>query len=279
MTNPTLDAKASIPPTEETAPSVVTDTELPDGKDTLTKELVVSDREDESDYVPDCTSIHSVQYRVGNDEDWKFWFRTVGDKKCGNVRFQISEAYRDDSPDEIPGLVDIELSVCALRRLQKMLGEVCDETENGEAFPEEEGESEQVRISPKAYDNVKHDESYDKKPEETPEERYERAARDWEIASARLDRQWGLRTVAAQILATVITSLGAWWYCRHTGNYDVLWFFVEAWFAVMSLMLVFLMVVPATVDTIRKRRYLKGLKAEADKAAQTSFTVDAKEAA
>ena len=263
MTNPTLDAKATAVTNEEAAPSVVTDTELPDGKDTLTKEHVVSYRE-----VDGCD----------------FAFHAVGDKSSREVRLRgvtVWPDYVGEADPHADEVFDITLSIDALRRLTKMLDEVSDAADSGATDKLPAGKVESVRINrvrePDEDDTALSHVSFEDTAR--PEDKYERAAREWEIASARLDRQWGLRTVAAQILATVITSLGAWWYCRHTGNYEILWFFVEAWFAVMSLMLVFLMVVPAIVDTIRKRRYLKGLKAEADKAAQTSFTVDTKEAA
>lgn len=263
MTNPTLDAKATAVTNEEAAPSVVTDTELPDGKDTLTKE-------------------HVVSYREYDGCD--FAFHAIGDKASREVRLRGVTVWPDcfgDTDSHADEVFDITLSTDALRRLTKMLDEVSDGVDGDSKDERPAGKVESVRINrvrePDEDDTALSHVSFEDTAR--PEDKYERAAREWEIASARLDRQWGLRTVAAQILATVITSLGAWWYCRHTGNYEILWFFVEAWFAVMSLMLVFLMVVPAIVDTIRKRRYLKGLKAEADKAAQTSFTVDTKEAA
>lgn len=263
MTNPTLDAKATAVTNEESTPPIVTNTELPDGNASLIKE-------------------HVVSYREYDGCD--FAFHAIGDKASREVRLRGVTVWPDcfgDTDGHADEVFDITLSTDALRRLTKMLNEVSDGVDGDSKDERPAGKVESVRINhvreAKDDDTALSHVSFEDTAR--PEDKYERAAREWEIASARLDRQWGLRTVAAQILATVITSLGAWWYCRHTGNYEILWFFVEAWFAVMSLMLVLLMVVPAIVDTIRKRRYLKGLKAEADKAAQTSFTVDTKEAA
>lgn len=104
--------------------------------------------------------------------------------------------------------------------------------------------------------------------EKSPEDRYNRAVRESQADTACFDRRWGLRTLTAQILVTVLIGIGAWWYCRQIGHYEHLYLFAGAWFAVVTFLLVAFMIVPATVDTIRKRRYLKKLKAEMEEAAR-----------
>ena len=115
--------------------------------------------------------------------------------------------------------------------------------------------------------------------EESPEDRYNRAVRECQADTACFDRRWGLRTLTAQILVTVLIGIGAWWYCRQIGHYEHLYLFAGVWFAVITFLLVSFMIVPATVDTIRKRRYLKGLKAEVEAEARARSTTGAKEAA
>ena len=129
MTNPSLEAKANIPETEEAAPSVVTDTELPDGKDTLTKE-------------------HVVSYREYDGCD--FAFHAIGDKASREVRLRGVTVWPDcfgDTDGHADEVFDITLSTDALRRLTKMLNEVSDGVD-GDSKDERPAEKvESVRIN------------------------------------------------------------------------------------------------------------------------------------